>query len=82
MNFNEGVEVHVSKKSHDELAIHSIRHAAVSRDRVAKVLNLESALEARSEEAAKGSNKRRKGGEGKGMQLHRRKRQGEVGVWR
>lgn len=81
MNLNEGVEIHVSKEAHDELAIHSIRHATVSGDRVAKVFNLESALKAGGEEAAKGSNERRKGGQGQGMQLHRRKRQGEAGVW-
>jgi hypothetical protein len=81
VNFNEGVEVHVGKEAHDELAIHSIRHATVSRDRVAKVLDLESSLEARGEEAAKGSNERCKSSKGQGMQLHRRKRQGEAGVW-
>lgn len=62
VNLDEGVKVHVSEKAHDELAIHSIRHAAVSGNRVAKVFNLESALKAGGEEAAKGSNKRCKSG--------------------
>jgi hypothetical protein len=81
VNLDECVEVHVGKEAHDELAIHAIGHATVSGDRVAKILDLESSLEARGEETAKGSNERCKSGKGQGMQLHRRKREGEAGVW-
>lgn len=80
VDLDKGVEVHVGEESHDELAVHTVRHAAVSRDGVAKVLNLEGTLETRSEEAAERSDERRKGGQGQGVQLHRRKRKREVGV--
>lgn len=81
MNLDKGVEVHVGEEAHDELAVHTVRHAAVSWDRVAKVLNLEGALKTRSEEAAERSDERRKGGERQGVQLHRRKCERDIGVW-
>lgn len=80
VDLDEGVEVHVGEEAHNELAVHTVRHAAVSWDRVAKVLNLEGALETRSEETAERSDERRKGGQGQGVQLHRRKREREVGA--
>lgn len=43
------------------LAVHSVSHTTVSRDRVTKVLDVESSLETGSKEAAKGSDQRRKG---------------------
>ena len=42
----------------DALAIHTIRHTAVAGDRVSEVLDVECALEARSEEAAEGRDER------------------------
>lgn len=82
VDLDKGVEVHVGEEAHDELAVHAVRHAAVAGDGVAKVLDLEGALEAGGEEAAKGSNERGKGGEGESVQLHRHKCQGEAGVGR
>jgi len=46
--------IHEGEKAHDELAVHAVRHAAVPGDRVPKVLDLEGALQAGSEEAAEG----------------------------
>lgn len=40
------------------LAIHAVSHAAVPGDRVTKVFDVESSLEARSEEPAEGRDKR------------------------
>jgi hypothetical protein len=42
----------------DVLAIHSIRHTPMSWNAVSKILNIESALEARSEKATKWCNQR------------------------
>lgn len=42
---NKSVVVHVREETHDELAVHAIRHAAVSWNRIAKVLNLEATLQ-------------------------------------
>lgn len=47
----------------DALAVHAIRHAAVPRDAVAEVLDVERALEAGREEPAEGRDKRREAGE-------------------
>lgn len=52
------------------LAVHAVSHAAMARDGVAKVLDLEAALEAGSEEAAKGCDDRCKHRQHHGMQLH------------
>lgn len=56
--------------SHDELTVHAVRHAAVSGNRVAKVLDLECALQARREETTKGRNQRGKGPKHDDMELH------------
>lgn len=77
---DERVVVDVGKESHDELAVHAIGDAAVARNRVAKVLDLESALETGCEEAAKGGNERRKSGKNQGVELDRSKGDGELGV--
>lgn len=66
---DEGVEIHVGKEAHDELAVHAVSHASVSGNGVAKVLDLEGALEARGEEAAKGSDQGRKGRDDDGVEL-------------
>lgn len=72
---NEGVVVHVRKESHDELAVHAVSDAAMSWNRIAEVLNLEAALQPRSEEASKWSNQRRKCRQRERVKLHRGKRQ-------
>lgn len=79
---DEGVVVHVRKEAHDKLAIHAVGNATVARNRVAKVLDLESTLQARGEEAAKGSDERRKGSEVEGVKLYRSNSDGEVGLLR
>ena len=43
---NVPLVVHVSEEAHDELTIHAVGHSTVTRDRIAKVLDVESALEA------------------------------------
>jgi hypothetical protein len=55
---------------HDELAIKPIRRAPVTGDAVAKVLDLEGALEAGGEEAAEGRDERGEGGEDDHVELH------------
>ena len=51
---------HMTPKSH-VLAVHSVSHAAVPRDRVSKVLDVEGSLETRGEETSERREKRRKG---------------------
>lgn len=68
---NERVVVDVGEEAHDELAVHAVGNTTVARDRVAKVLDLERALETRSEETTKWRNKRSKGGPEEGVDLHR-----------
>jgi len=43
---NKCVVIDVGKQAHDKLAVHTICHATMARDRVAKVFDLECALEA------------------------------------
>lgn len=71
MRRDETLIVHKRKRPHDKLAVHPIRDAAVARDRVAKVLDLERALDAAGEEAAKGRDQRGKRAEDENVQLHR-----------
>ena len=59
---DERLVVHEREEAHDELAVHAICHASVTRNRVAEVLDIEGSLEAGSEEAAEG---RDEGGEGR-----------------
>lgn len=47
----KGPVVEVRKHGHDHLAVEAVRHAAVARDGVAKVLHFEGALEAARKEA-------------------------------
>lgn len=69
---NEAGVVHKCEKTHDELAIHAVCHTTVTRNGVTEVLDVESALQARSEEASKGRNERGKGCEDEDMKLHGR----------
>jgi hypothetical protein len=69
---NKALIVHESEETHDELAIHAVGHAAVTRNGVAKVLDVEGALQARGEEATKGCNQRSEGRHDKDVELHRR----------
>lgn len=68
---NETVIIHVHEETHDELAIHAVRHAAVARNGVTKVLDLESALQTRCKESTEGSNERGECGDKQGMNLDR-----------
>jgi hypothetical protein len=79
---DEGVVVDMREEAHDELAIHAVRHAAVTRDGLAKVLDLEGALEPRGEEATKRSDEGGKRREDERVELHRREAQRDVGVLR
>lgn len=63
--------VHIGKETHDKLAVHTVSHTAVARDRVTKVLDVKGTLETRGEETAKGSNQRSKSGKDHDMELHR-----------
>lgn len=45
VRLDEGVVVDVGEEAHDELAVHAVRHATMAGDGVAKVLDLEGALE-------------------------------------
>ena len=51
------------RKRKDALAVHAVGHAAVARDAVPEILDVERALEARGEESAKGRDERREAGE-------------------
>ena len=66
---DECMIVDVGEKAHDELAIHAVGHATVSRDRVAKILDLESSLEAGGEEPPKGRDQGGKAGPEKDVDL-------------
>lgn len=69
---DETLVVHEGKEAHDELTVHAVGHAAVTRDGVAKVLDVEGPLEARGEEAAERRNQRSEGCHDKDVELHRR----------
>ena len=58
---NETLVVHVGQCAHNELAIHTIRHATMTGDRMAKVLDLESPFDAGCKETTEGSDQRGKG---------------------
>lgn len=92
---DEALVIHEGEEAHDKLTIHAVRHTAVPRDAVAKVLDLERALQSASEEAAKGRYERgecckdervemdwRKGhGDGQEMVEGRGERGKKVGAW-
>ena len=79
---DEGVVVHVRKEAHDELAVHAVRNAAVTGDRMTEILNLEGPFQTRREETSKGRNQRCKCSQDHGVELHRRYRNAQVGVAR
>lgn len=62
--------VHEREEAHDELAVHAIGDTAVAGDRLAEVLDLESALQTGCEETAKGSDQRGKSGESQDVELN------------
>lgn len=64
--------VHESEEAHDELAIHTISHATMTRNGITKVLNLKRALEARCEEATEGRDEGCKCRKDKNVELHGR----------
>lgn len=68
---NEARIVEERNRAHDELTIHTIGHASVSRNGVAKILDLESALQSRGKEATEGRNERGKRGEDEDVELNR-----------
>ena len=72
--------IHVCKEAHDKLAVHSVGHTAVAGNGVAKVLDLEGSLKARSKKATKGSDQGGKCCEGKGMKLDWGKSDGEGSI--
>lgn len=63
--------VHEGEESHDELAVHAVGDTAVTRDRFAKVFDLESTLQARRKESPEGSNERGKRSESQDVELDR-----------
>ena len=69
MHRHEALIIHEGEHAHDELAVHAIRDASVARDGLAEVLDLESALEARGEEAAEGRDQRGKSREDEDVEL-------------
>ena len=72
MHGDETRVVHETEQAHDELAVHPIRDPAVAGDRFAEIFDLESAFQARREEAAKGGDQRCEGREDHRVELHRR----------
>ena len=72
--------VQVREEAHNELAVHAVRDATVARNGVAEILDLEGALEARCEEAAKGRDERGERGEVEGVEVHGRDGDAEVGA--
>jgi hypothetical protein len=77
---NESVVVDVGEETHDELAVHAVGDAAMAGDRIAKVLDLECALETGCEEATEWRDQRRERGQHEGVDLDGRECDGEVGV--
>lgn len=81
---DEAAIVEEGNRAHDELAVEAVRHATVAGDRVAKVLDLECALQTRGEEATEWCDERGEGGEDDHVKLHRHdvegmREDGEVG---
>ena len=66
-NLDKGAVVDTGESGHAELAVETVHSAAVPRNEVVKVFDLESALEAAGEEAAKGCNQRGKDGHENGV---------------
>jgi hypothetical protein len=68
---DEALVVHEGERAHDELTVHAVGDAAVARDGVAKVLDVEGALDAGGEEAAEGCDQGGEGGQDQDVELQR-----------
>lgn len=68
---NKAVIVHICEEAHDELAVHTIRHSAVTGNRVAKILDLKGPLKAGGKESTEWSNEGCESGKDEDMDLHR-----------
>lgn len=79
---NKSVIVDKGKEAHDELTVHTVSDAAMAGNRITEILDLECALEARGEKAAKGGNEGRKGRQDKRVKLHRGRGDAEAGARR
>lgn len=62
--------VHEREEAHDELAVHAVSDTTVARNGLAKVLDLESALETGSKESTERSDQRSESGEGQDVELN------------
>lgn len=62
--------VHEREEAHDELAVHPVSDTTVARNGLAKVLDLESALETGSKESTERSDQRSESGEGQDVELN------------
>lgn len=69
---NERCVVDVGECRLRKLAIHPVRHTTMTRNAVAKVLDVERALEPAREEASEGSDEARKDGQNDRVELERR----------
>jgi len=58
MNSNKSLIVHICKSAHDELAVKSVGDSTVTLNRVAEILDMESALDAGCEETPEWSDQR------------------------
>ena len=76
VNSDETRVVEKCNRAHDELTVHAVSHSTVTGNRVTKVLNLECALETRSEEATERRDERRKSSEHDDVELHRHDAEG------
>lgn len=68
---NEAGIIEKGDCAHDELAIHAIRDTAVAGNAIAKVFDLEGALQSRGEEAAKRCDQGRKSGKNQDVEVKR-----------
>lgn len=75
---NEAVVVHESEETHDELAVHTVSNTTVAGDRLAKVLDLERALQTRGKESTERSDERGESSKGQDVELHGRNVDGLV----
>lgn len=82
MEGDESVVIDVCEEAHDKLAVHTVGHAAVPRDRIAEVLDFEGAFKARGEEATKGCDEGGESRENKSVELDWRYRDAECRVRR
>ena len=76
---NKAMNVNIHKRGHYDLTVESVHEAAVSRNSVAKVLNLKGPLKSAGKEAAEWSNCGRKYRQGQRMLLERM--QVDLQIW-